>query len=219
MRDGGPRRTRIKICGVRDLETALAAAAAGADAIGLVFWERSPRFIAPEKAWAIVNGAPPMLTTVGLTVNASPEEHAEIVEVCPTDYGQLHGEEDEETVRECGPRVFKAVRFDPDTIEERLRRWSAVEEVDAILVDGSAGGGGTALDWSALARGRSASEKPLILAGGLTPENVGEAVRTVRPWAVDVSSGVEGARGVKDVKRIEAFCAAVRRADAELGGG
>jgi len=219
MNGNEPRRTRVKICGVRDVETALGAAHAGADAVGLVFWARSPRYIEPADAWAIINAAPPMLTTVALTVNASPDEYAEIEETCPTDYGQLHGEEDEETVRACGPRIIKAVRFDPDTIEERLRFWSEVEEVDAILVDGSAGGKGESLDWDALARVRGAATKPLILAGGLTSANVGEAVRLVRPWAVDVSSGVERERGVKDLGLIEAFCAAVRRADHEISGG
>jgi phosphoribosylanthranilate isomerase len=115
--------------------------------------------------------------------------------------------------------VIKAVRFDPATIRAELELWGDVEEVDAILIDGSAGGKGVAFDWSALADavggpGAPKVEKPLFLAGGLTPENVGAAIRAVRPFAVDVSSGVERERGKKDHALISAFCAAVRQADA-----
>ena len=207
-------RTRIKICGVRDAETAAAAAAHGADAIGFVFVETSPRFIAPEEAWPIVQTLPPFVMSVGLFQNASVDDYADAEQVCPTDYGQLHGSESEKTVRSCGPRLLKAVRFNPKTIANDLRYWSSIEEVDAVLVDGSSGGEGTALDWNALAGAKDACAKPLILAGGLTPENVGEAIAVVRPYAVDVSSGVESERGVKDHAKIAVFCAAVRAADA-----
>lgn len=209
-------RTRIKICGVRTLETARAAVNAGADAVGFVFYKSSPRYIEPEEAWPIINRLPPMATTVGLFVNASFDEYADVEQVCPTDFGQLHGQETERTVRECGPRIIKAIRFDAATVREDLARWAEVEEVDAILVDGSSGGLGVALDWKALADAKaSAGEKPIILAGGLTSANVAEAVRTVRPYAVDVSSGVEvaGRPGEKDPALIEAFCEAVRAAD------
>lgn len=206
-------RTRVKICGVRDRATAHAAADAGADAVGFVFVPSSPRAITPEEAWPILQCLPPFMSSVGLFVNASVEEYAAAEQVCPTDFGQLHGKEPEKTVRACGPRLIKAVRFSPATIANDLRYWSGLDEVDAVLVDGSDGGGGTALDWAALAAVRDACAKPLILAGGLTPENVAEAVRTVRPFAVDVSSGVESAPGVKDPALIGAFCDAVRRAD------
>ncbi len=208
-------RTRIKICGVRDAETARVAADAGADAIGLVFVEKSPRFVTPEVAWAIVQTLPPFVASVGLFVDASVDEYAEIEQRCPTDFGQLHGSEPEKTVRACGPRLIKAVQFSEKTIENDLRYWSGIEEVDAVLVDGSPGGEGTALDWNALAQVKDACAKPLILAGGLTPGNVAEAVRVVKPYAVDVSSGVERERGVKDHARIAAFCAAVRGVDVE----
>jgi len=210
-------RTRIKICGVSTHEDAMAAVEAGADAIGFVFHERSPRFIEPSEAWKILRHLPPFLATVGLTVDASAEHYSEIERACPTDFSQLHGDEDEELVRACGARLIKAIRFDPDTIEAALRRWSEFEEVDAILVDGSVGGLGEAFDWQALADAAHASTKPLVLAGGLTPDNVGEAVQIVKPYAVDVSSGVEKSRGVKDPARIRAFCEAVRAADTELG--
>jgi len=206
-------RTRIKICGVRDAETAAAAAEHGADAVGFVFVEKSPRFIAPEDAWPVVQTLPPFVASVGLFQDASVDDYAEAEQTCPTDFGQLHGGESEKTVRACGPRLVKAIRFSEKTIANDLRFWSGIEEVDAVLVDGSTGGEGTALDWGALASAKDACAKPLILAGGLTPENVGEAIATVRPFAVDVSSGVESERGVKDHAKIAAFCAAVRAAD------
>ncbi len=208
-------RTRIKICGIRDEESAFAAADAGADAIGLVFYPRSPRYIEPEEAWQLVGMLPPFVSSVGLFVNADLERFMNIEEQCPTDLSQLHGQESEELVRQCGPNVIKAIRFDPAVIEAELARWDRIDEVDAVLVDGSAGGQGTAFDWPALAAARERLHKPLILAGGLTPDNVGEAIRIVRPFAVDVSSGVESSPGVKEPELIEAFCRAVRRADAE----
>ena len=211
-----PDRTRIKVCGVCDFETAQAALEAGADTLGFVFVKNSPRYIEPENAWAIIRQLPPMHTTVGLTVNASVEGFSKIERACPTDYGQLHGDESVEVVKACGPRVIKAIVFDPATIEDDLRQWGGVAEVDAILIDGSSGGHGEAFDWTALGAASTACEKPIVLAGGLTPSNVGEAIRVVRPWAVDVSSGVERERGVKDHGLIRDFCAAVRKADAGL---
>lgn len=209
----------MKICGVRSREDALAAVDAGADAVGLVFHSGSPRAIDPTDAWAILAALPPLVSSVGLFVDASLDAFCEVEEVCPTDYSQLHGGEGVELVRQCGPRVIKAVRFDPATIRQELALWDDVEEVDAVLVDGSAGGHGVSFDWSALADalggpGTPDITKPLILAGGLTPGNVAAAIRAVRPFAVDVSSGVERERGVKDHALIHEFCAAVRRADA-----
>ncbi|MDX2115746.1 MAG: phosphoribosylanthranilate isomerase [Planctomycetota bacterium] len=206
-------RTRIKVCGVRDPETAVAAVESGADAIGLVFEPSSPRYVEPEEAWEIASFLPPFVTKVGLLVNPTPEEFMRVKEQCPFDYGQLHGSESEDVVRACGPWIIKAVRFSEATIEAELRRWSEVDEIDALLIDGSAGGMGETFDWSLLARVAHLSDHPLILAGGLTPENVGEAIRVVKPYAVDVSSGVESARGVKDPSRVAAFCEAVRRAE------
>ncbi len=206
-------RTRIKICGVRDAETAMVAAECGADAVGFVFAESSVRRIDPDEAWEIALALPPFVAKVGLFVDPNPKEYSAIKERCPFDYGQLHGSESEETVRGCGPWIIKAVRFNPTTIEAEFRRWSAVDEVEALLIDGGSGGEGKTLDWKALARVKDGCDHPIILAGGLTPGNVGDAVRIVRPWAVDVSSGVESARGVKDAALIAAFCGAVREAD------
>jgi phosphoribosylanthranilate isomerase len=206
-------RTRIKICGVRDAETAWAAAEAGADAIGLVFVRSSPRYVEPERAAEIMLGLPPFVSSVGLFMNPSLEHFCDVEEVCPTTLVQFHGNEDESLVRRCGPGLIKAVRYEADTIAGELARWDAVEEVDAILVDGGAGGEGVSFEWERLAELAEGISKPLILAGGLTPENVGRAIRTARPYAVDVSSGVEKERGVKDVGLIDAFCRAVREAE------
>lgn len=204
----------MKICGIRTHEAAEAAVEAGADAIGFVFVPSSARYIDPEEAAGIMSGLPPFVTTVGVFVNAPLEKFLDIEEACPTNYVQLQGNEDVSLVRQCGPSLFKAVRFDPVTIRADLDRWDGVEEVDAILVDGSAGGEGTSFDWNALKPHLEGVSKPVIVAGGLTPENVGEAIRALRPYAVDVSSGVESAPGVKDPALMQAFCKAVREADA-----
>lgn len=208
-------RTRIKICGVRDADTMRAAWNAGADAVGLVFVEKSPRFIEPRRAWDLVAACPPLLTTVGLFQDCEIEEFIRIEQICPTTLTQLHGSESDDLIRECGPQLIKSVHYAPDTIERDLRRLDAIDEIDMILVDGSAGGLGEALDWNGLRAALDAVRPtaPIVLAGGLTPENVGDAIRAVRPFAVDVSSGVERERGVKDAALIGAFCDAVREAD------
>lgn len=207
-------RTRIKICGITEEEGLFAAADAGADAVGFVFHPKSRRFIEPDDAFELIGMLPPFVSSVGLFVDASVDRFSDIEEVCPTDLSQLHGNESEQVVRDCGPKVVKAVRFDAATIERELKRWDAIDEVDAILVDGSAGGAGETFDWNALAKVKGATNKPLIIAGGLTHENVGEAIRVARPYGVDVSSGVESEPGEKDRALIEKFCEAVRRADA-----
>lgn len=206
-------RTRIKICGIRDVEAARAAVESGADALGFMFVKASPRYIVPESAWEILSVLPPMVSTVGVFADAPVDQFCDIEEMCPTNYVQLHGQESEPIVKRCGPNVIKGVKFDAATIEDELRRWEAVEEVEAVLVDGSAGGQGTTLDWTALAPLADRAQVPIILAGGLNARNVGEAIRAVRPFAVDVSSGVEREKGVKDADLIEAFCDAVREAD------
>ncbi len=207
-------RTRIKICGVRDVETALIAAECGADAVGLVFAPSSARRVEPEAAWEIACALPPFVAKVALFVDAGAIRYHEVMERCPCDYGQLHGTESVDEVRECGPRVIKAVRFGAVTIGAEFEKWNDVAEVEALLIDGGAGGEGKALDWSALARVQDACVHPIILAGGLTPENVGEAIRQVRPFAVDVSSGVEERLGKKDPAKVRAFLQACRRAEA-----
>jgi phosphoribosylanthranilate isomerase len=205
-------RTRIKICGITTDDAAAWAVEAGADAVGFVFVRTSARYITPDAAAEIMCQLPPLVTTVGVFVNASVDAFCDIEEVCPTNFAQLHGAEDEATVKACAPAI-KGFRYDPLTIRADLERWERIDEVEAILVDGSAGGDGESFDWSGLAAAAEDITKPIILAGGLTPGNVAEAIRAVRPFAVDVSSGVERERGIKDPALIEAFCKAVREAD------
>ncbi len=209
-------RTRIKICGITSLDAARAAADAGADAIGFVFVEDSPRYIEPEAAFAIMGKLPPFVSTVGVVRNCPLDDFLEIETRCPTDFSQLHGSESEHLVRDCGPGVIRGIRFDPDTIAAELACWDALEEVAAILVDGSAGGQGEAFDWSQLVEPARTITTPIILAGGLTVDNVTRAITTLKPYGVDVSSGVESSPGVKDLQLIKAFCAAVRKADASI---
>jgi len=211
-------RTRIKICGVTGVDAARVAADSGADAVGLVFASSSPRRITPETGAEILFSLPPMVSGVALLVDPTLDGFLEIEESCPAHLTQLHGSEPVKLVEQCGPGVIKSVRFDPATIDDQLRRWDEIDEVDAILVDGSTGGLGVTLDWRALreALDRIQPVTPIILAGGLTPENVGEAIGVVRPFAVDVSSGVESEPGVKDPSLIRAFCRAVQEADRSL---
>jgi phosphoribosylanthranilate isomerase len=212
-------RTRVKICGITDEADAVAAAEAGADAVGFVFHPKSRRFIEPEDAFEIIALLPPMVSSVGLFVDCDIDRFSDIEEACPTTIAQLHGSEPDDVVEACGPGVIKAIRFDPATIAKQLEKYQKFDEVDAILIDGSTGGEGTSFDWNQFVEIRRAMvidiTKPIILAGGLTPENVGAAIRAVQPYAVDVSSGVEVSPGEKCPDKMQAFCRAVRRADAE----
>lgn len=201
-------RTRIKICGIRTYDEALAATEAGADAVGFNFIRGSSRYIEPAEAWKVVSNLPPLVSSVGIFANASLETFSDVEESCPTVYSQLQGSEAETLVRECGPNVIKAVRYDAATIERELARWDRLDEVDAILVELPA----VLPDLADLARRTAAIAKPLFLGGHLTPENVGEVVRAVHPYGVDVTSGVEREPALKDRALIEAFCRAVERA-------
>ncbi len=205
-------RTRIKICGIRDFDAACWAIEAGADAIGLVFVESSPRHVDVGRAAQIAAGLPPFVQSVMLTVDMAPGRVVRLAEEVAPNWVQAHGGESEGHLAQLELPLIRGFRFSP----EALRRWNACEHVDALLVDGSSGGEGQTFDWSELAGLMDEIEKPLILAGGLTPDNVGDAIAAVRPWAVDVSSGVESKRGVKDEGLIHAFCDAVRAADSAL---
>ena len=213
-------RTRVKVCGIKDPASAGVAAEAGADAIGFILVPGLPRTIEPEAAAAIMYALPPMVNSVGVVRDLSVDEFAELEQRCPCELMQLHGDEDDKTVAACGPGVIKAFKFEADTITADLRRWSRLGEVAAGLVDGSSGGAGESFEWARLtdALAEVALPKPVIVAGGLNPDNVGDAIRACRPWAVDVSSGVESSPGVKDHGAIRAFCEAVREADASLAG-
>ncbi len=200
----------VKICGVRDAATALAAARSGADFVGVVFADSSPRKITESAARGVVaalEAEAPRCMPVALFVD-QPRHPAlgwwpGIV--------QLHGDERLDAVRSLashGVRVWKALPWD----EERVRLWSGCADVEAIVVDGPKPGSGLAFDHECLARMRSLIVPRLIVAGGLTPATVGAAIRTVHPWGVDVSSGVERERGVKDIHLIDAFVTAARQA-------
>jgi len=207
-------RTRIKICGILDEDILAAAVASGADAVGFNFVKSSVRYIDPDEADRLTQMLPPLVVGVGIFADPSYEAFCDIEEQCPfLAFNQLHGSEGLKTVKQCGPDVIKAVRFDPTTIGAELLQWAKVEEVAAVLIDGGAGGEGKTLDWERVAEALVDNQLPVFLAGGLTPDNVGEAIRLVRPYAVDVASGVESERGVKDADLIEAFCRAVRAAD------
>ena len=212
-------RTRVKICGVRTPEVARHAAACGADMIGFVFVAGSPREIEPSAAAAILTSVPPGVTCVGVIRDRTADGFYEAVEGCPCELWQPHGSETDAVLAEYGGGLVRGLRFDAETIARELERFGAHGAVDAVLVDGSGGGEGTAFDWAQLASAieRTGFAKPVFLAGGLTAANVGEAIAAVRPWAVDVSSGVESSPGEKDPGEIEAFCRAVREADAGRG--
>ncbi|GAB4520832.1 MAG: phosphoribosylanthranilate isomerase [Phycisphaerales bacterium] len=210
-----PARTRVKICGVRDVETARVCAAHGVDAVGLVFAQVSPRLVTPETAHGIVRALPPFVVSVGLFVDATADEIVRVCERVGLGMVQLHGSESPEDcqrVRErTGLPVLKAVRFDHSTIGATIEAYRGV--CVGLLVDGSVGGMGETFDWSALATHASSPAVPILVAGGLTHENVGACITMVRPYAVDVSSGVESSRGVKAPALIGSFLAQVRRAD------
>lgn len=204
-------RTRIKICGLTRVEDVQDAVHAGADAIGFVFYPSSPRAVGIEQAAPLCAAVPPFVTRVGLFVNEAPQRVREILREVPLNLLQFHGEEDETYCRSFGLPYMKAarVRAGFDLLNYASRFPSACGLLADAWVDGY-GGGGELFDWSMLP---AELPLPLVLAGGLTPANVATAVRRVRPWAVDVSSGVESAKGIKDRALIEAFVAGVRDAD------
>ncbi len=205
-------RTRIKICGITRVEDALAAARAGADAIGLQFYAGSPRCVSAGQARAIVAALPPFVMPVALFVNASSTEVEAVIEDIPVAFLQFHGDEDEVFCAQFSLPYLKAIRVGDDT--DLLQCEAAFPGAAALLLDahvaGSFGGTGKVFDWSRIPPGL---RKPVVLSGGLTPGNVREAVRTVRPWAVDVASGVEAAKGVKDAAKIIEFISEVGHAD------
>ncbi|MDC7825451.1 phosphoribosylanthranilate isomerase [Pseudomonas sp. BLCC-B13] len=200
---------RVKICGITRVEDALAAVAAGADAIGLVFYAKSPRAVDIEQARAILAALPPFVTSVGLFVDAERSELERILASVPLDLLQFHGDESVQQCEAFGRPYIKALRVKAgDDIAAQVARYPSAQGIllDAY-VEGVPGGTGEAFDWSLIPQALS---KPLILAGGLRPDNVAEAVSRVRPYAVDVSGGVEASKGVKDVEKVGAFIRAAR---------
>ena len=204
--------TAVKICGITRPEDALAAARAGAHAIGLVLYAKSPRYVTPGRAAEIIRVLPPFVTTVALFVDAQAEEVRSTLVEAPVGLLQFHGGETPEFCRQFKRSYVKAVRMKPGV--DLLQYARNYHDAKALLLDnyveGLHGGSGVAFDWSLIPRGLPL---PVILSGGLTPENVTDAVRRVRPSAVDVSSGVESVKGVKDAAKIAAFIKGVRNAD------
>jgi phosphoribosylanthranilate isomerase len=216
-------RTRVKICGITRLADGLAAAREGADAIGFIFWDGTPRRIATDVACAIAAALPPYVTIVGLFVDPEPAEVRAMLAAVPLDLLQFHGNEPPELCRAFPRPYIKAVavgaRASKDGLLEYAARYpdAAGWLFDAPPAGGLPGGTGQTFDWGALPRDLP---RPVVLSGGLNATNVGAAVRRVRPWAVDVSSGVEAigadgtpTKGIKDPERIRAFIEEVRHAD------
>lgn len=200
---------RSKICGITRVEDALAAAAAGADAIGLVFYAKSPRAVSVLQAQQIIAALPPFVTTVGLFVDIARAELQQILADVPLDLLQFHGDESLAQCEGYGRPYIKALRVRPG--DDLVVLMGQYPSASGILLDtyveGVPGGTGLAFDWSLVPQHLP---KPVILAGGLTPENVAAAIAAVKPYAVDVSGGVEASKGIKDADKVHAFIREVR---------
>ena len=204
--------TAVKICGITRVEDALAAARLGAHAIGLVFYRPSPRYVAPHAAREIIRALPPFVTAVGLFVDATEDDVREVIAAAPVGLLQFHGSESPQFCRRFGLPYMMAARVRPGT--DLLQYARDYHDAKALLLDayveGTHGGTGQSFDWSLIPR---TLPLPVVLSGGLDARNVTGAIQQVRPWAVDVSSGVEAAPGMKDAGKIAAFMSGVRNAD------
>jgi phosphoribosylanthranilate isomerase len=205
--------TAVKICGVTRIEDALNAARHGAHAIGLVFYEPSPRYVDPGTAARIVRALPPFVTPVGLFVDASEDQVREISKATGIRLIQFHGSETPDFCARFAVPYMRAVRVRPGV--DLLQYARDFESAQALLLDayqeGLHGGTGATFDWALIP---PSLPLPIVLSGGLNPDNVSAAVRAVKPWAVDVSSGVEASKGIKDEAKIAAFIQGVRDVDA-----
>jgi len=224
MLSGGGTRTRVKICGITRVEDGVAAARAGADAIGLVFWPGTPRCVNLEQAGAIAAALPAFVTVVGLFVDPQPDAVRAVLAAVPLDLIQFHGNESPEFCASFARPYIKAVPVKPgDDLLQYANRFSSARALlfDAFQPGGMPGGTGATFDWNVLPQPLTdASSRRLILSGGLTPGNVAAAIRHLRPWGVDVSSGVEVTgddgrprKGIKSQAKIFAFVREVRSAD------
>ncbi|MGQ0657455.1 MAG: phosphoribosylanthranilate isomerase [Chromatiales bacterium] len=210
-------RVRVKFCGITRAQDAIAAAQLGVDAIGLVFHPASPRAVSSEQARAVTSVLPPFVAKVGLFVNAERRAITRtLAEVC-VDVLQFHGDEMPEQCRGFGKPYVKAIRMHPGVNLAQIA--GLYQDAAALLLDayeeGLYGGTGTAFDWALAAQSIG---KPLVLAGGLTPANVGAAIAQVHPYAVDVSGGIEATKGVKDPAKMQAFMQEVQRGSSSTGG-
>ena len=210
-------RTRIKICGLRQEADVECAVEAGADAVGFVFYNPSPRYVSVSRACELARRLPPFVTPVGLFVNADAELVNEAICAVPQLVLQFHGDESSRVCESFGRPFLRAARMQSGF--DLLDFCAVHSRAQAILLDADVegyGGGGQSFDWTAFPWSHpllNASSR-LVLSGGLTPANVIDGITCVRPWAVDVSSGVESASGIKDADAIHRFCDAVREADA-----
>ena len=207
-------RTRIKICGIKRIEDAMSAVLGGADSIGLVFHPASPRYIEPEDARSLRRELPAFVTVTALFMNESYADIQHIIEQIRPDCLQFHGSEEPEFCEQWQRPYIKAIPM--GSITDAAAYAADYSGAQGFLLDshaaGRQGGSGDTFDWSKIP---SPFAHPLILAGGLTPQNVADAVLKVRPYAVDTSSGVESTRGVKDARLIRQFCEEVRRVDCQ----
>jgi phosphoribosylanthranilate isomerase len=207
-------RTRIKICGLTREADLDAAVAAGADAIGFVLYERSPRYVSPARAAELARRLPPFVLPVCLFVNASPALMAQALQAVPNALLQFHGDETPQQCAAAQRPFLRAARVSPEV--DLLDFARQYPHAQGLLLDAHVegyGGGGKVFDWSLIP---PALPAPVVLSGGLSAANVTDGVLRVRPWAVDVSSGVEVAKGVKDAALMHRFCEAVRLADTQL---
>jgi len=211
-------RTRVKICGITRPEDGQCAARAGADAIGLVFYANSPRYVEISQAQAICRALPPFVSVVALFVNAGRECVQAVVDAVPVDLLQFHGDEPASDCEGFARPYIKAIGMKPglDPLSVMQTHPAAVGFLLDAWQPDIHGGGGVAFDWNAMPK---AAAQPLILAGGLTPANVAQAIERTRPFAVDVSSGVEQEKGIKSADKIEAFMRGVERGDASQAAG
>ena len=202
---------RSKICGITRIEDALAAVEAGADAIGLVFYGKSPRAVSIEQAAAILQALPPFVTSVGLFVDMPHDELQQVLQRLPLDLLQFHGDESTADCEGHGRPYIKALRVRPgEDVSAAMAPYAGARGILLdTFVEGVPGGTGASFDWSLVPENAA---KPIILAGGLDAGNVATAIRQVRPYAVDVSGGVEAGKGIKDAGKIRAFVRAVRDA-------
>jgi len=198
-----PTRTRVKICGITRLEDALSASSLGADAVGFVFYEKSPRYIEPMKAAAIIRQLPPFVSAVGLFVNPTQAQVDSVLRCCPLGVVQLHGDESPEFCQAQERRVIKAIAVSQADDLARAKRYNCAVLLDTKAPKGVYGGTGRCFDWSLL--DGFSHDYPLVLAGGLRLENIQEALSHRQWFALDVSSGVEVSPGIKDGKKMSAL--------------
>jgi phosphoribosylanthranilate isomerase len=202
-------RTRIKVCGITRLEDAAVAVAAGVDALGFVFYDKSPRAVTVEKVYDIINALPAFITTVGLFVDAPAREVTKILCHIPLNLLQFHGDEDAAYCEQFGIPYIKAIRVKQgDDVNAKIANYPSAASIllDTYKED-VPGGTGESFDWALVP---TVTTKPIILAGGLTAENVSHAIKQVKPYAVDVSGGVEKEKGIKDAVKINAFVRGVQ---------